>query len=61
VLELRAEIAVPHTLAGLGVDDARFELMSRMAPMDPTAGGNPVPLDEATCRKLYEQALAGTI
>ena len=35
--------------------------MSRMAPQDPTAGGNPVPIDEATCRQLYQKALAGSI
>src|SRR6185503_12870938 len=61
VLELRAEIGIPHTLAGLKVDDAKFDLMSRMAPKDPTAGGNPVPLDEAVCRRLYENALAGKV
>jgi alcohol dehydrogenase len=59
VLELRAEIGVPHTLAGLRVDDTRFDLMSRMAPRDPTAGGNPVPIDETACRRLYQDALIG--
>jgi alcohol dehydrogenase class IV len=61
VLALRAEIGIPHTLAGLKVDDAKFDLMSRMAPKDPTAGGNPIPLDEAVCRRLYEDALAGRV
>jgi alcohol dehydrogenase len=61
VLELRAGIGIPHTLAGLGVDSTRFDVMSRMAPKDPTAGGNPVPLDEAASRRLYEQALAGRL
>ena len=61
VLNLREELGVPHTLAGLGVDDAKFDTMSRMAPKDPTAGGNPVPLDEAASRKLYENALAGRL
>lgn len=61
VLALRAEIGIPHTLAGLKVDDARFELMSRMAPRDPTAGGNPVPLDEAVCLRLYANALGGEV
>jgi alcohol dehydrogenase class IV len=61
VLALRAEIGIPHTLAGLKVDDRQFDLMSRMAPKDPTAGGNPVPLDEAACRRLYESALAGKV
>jgi alcohol dehydrogenase len=61
VLELRAAIGIPHTLVGLGVDDGKFELMARMAPNDPTAGGNPVPIDGAACRRLYEAALAGRI
>ena len=26
---------------------------------DPTAGGNPVPIDEAICRRLYQDALIG--
>ena len=30
-----------------------------MAPEDPTAGGNPVPLTRDSARKLYEDALAG--
>jgi alcohol dehydrogenase len=61
VLALRAEIGIPHTLAGLKVDDRQFELMSRMAVKDPTAGGNPVPLDEAVCRRLYDNALVGKV
>jgi alcohol dehydrogenase len=61
VLRLREETGVPHTLAGLKVDAAKFDIMSRMAPKDPTAGGNPVPLDEAASRKLFENALAGRL
>ena len=61
VLALRAELGIPHTLAGLKVDDAKFDRMSRMALEDPTAGGNPLPLDEAVCCRLYESALAGKV
>jgi alcohol dehydrogenase len=61
VLELRAEIGIPHTLAALNVDEAQFGRMSRMAVNDPTASGNPLPLDEATCRQLYANALSGTL
>ncbi|MCL4768170.1 MAG: iron-containing alcohol dehydrogenase [Hyphomicrobiaceae bacterium] len=61
VLQLREETGVPHTLTGLGVDDAKLVLMARMAPKDPTAGGNPLPLDEAASRRLYENALAGRL
>ncbi len=61
VLKLREETGVPHTLAGLKVDAARFDEMSAMAPNDPTAGCNPVPLDAAASRSLYEAALAGRL
>ncbi len=61
VLELRAALGVPHTLAGLKVDDAKFDVMAEMAPKDPTAGGNPLPIDKAICLKLYRQALEGKI
>ncbi|MGH6815412.1 MAG: iron-containing alcohol dehydrogenase [Hyphomicrobiaceae bacterium] len=59
VLKLREDAGVPHTLEGLGVDDTRFDAMSGMAPKDPTASGNPIPIDTAVCRRLYEEALRG--
>ena len=61
VLALREETGVPHTLADFKVGTDKFELMSRMAPKDPTAGGNPVPLDEAASRRLFEAAWNGTV
>jgi alcohol dehydrogenase class IV len=61
VLALRAELGVPHTLAGLRIDDRQFDRMSEMAPLDPTAGGNPLPVDAAICRRLYEQAYVGSL
>jgi alcohol dehydrogenase class IV len=61
VLALRAELSVPHTLAGLGVDDANSAEIARMAPLDPTAGGNPVPLGEIEARAIFDAALAGRL
>ena len=61
ILALRAETQVPHTLAEFKVGTEKFDLMSKMSPKDPTAGGNPVPLDEAACRKLFEAAHAGKL
>jgi alcohol dehydrogenase class IV len=60
-LALREELGVPHTLAGLKVDDAKFDLMSKMAPKDPTAGGNPVKLTKAGALKLYSRSLEGKV
>ncbi|MEZ5849833.1 MAG: iron-containing alcohol dehydrogenase [Hyphomicrobiaceae bacterium] len=60
-LALREELGVPHTLAAFGVDDQRFALMSEMAPKDPTAGGNPLPIDPQICMKLYRDAYEGRL
>jgi alcohol dehydrogenase class IV len=61
VLALRSELGIPHTLAALGVDDRQFERMSEMAPLDPTAAGNPIPIDARACRRLYETAYVGSL
>ena len=61
VLQLRSDLSVPHSLADFGVDDKRFAQLSEMAPKDPTAGGNPRPIDAAACRKLYDAAFAGKL
>ena len=62
VLALREEVGIPHTIKEIGVaDDSKFQLMSEMAVVDPTAGGNPIPLEVPAVHKLYEQALAGDL
>jgi alcohol dehydrogenase len=61
VLKLRADLNVPHTLRDFGVDDRCFDAMSDMAPKDPTAGGNPVPLDAVAARRLFEAAYVGKL
>jgi alcohol dehydrogenase len=61
VLTLRRDLGVPHTLEGLKIGSERFDEMSAMAPEDPTAGGNPVPITKDSARKLYEDALAGRV
>jgi alcohol dehydrogenase len=58
---LRAEIGVPHTLAGLNVGDDKVDTIVEMAPKDPTAGGNPVPLDKRAARTIFNRALEGRL
>ena len=60
VLALRREVGVPHTLAQFGVGTERLDEIVPKAVADPTAGGNPVPLDEAAARALFLAAHAGT-
>jgi alcohol dehydrogenase class IV len=61
VLALREEIHIPHTLAGLKVGAENAETIARMVPEDPTAGGNPVPLDAAAARRIFDAALSGKL
>jgi alcohol dehydrogenase class IV len=61
VLALRNEIGVPHTLAGLNVGDDKIDAIVAMAPKDPTAAGNPVPLNRRGARTIFLRALEGRL
>ena len=61
VLALRAEIGVPHTLAGLKVDDRNIDRIVEMAPHDPSAAGNPLPFDQNAARTIFKRALSGKV
>lgn len=61
VLELREQVAIPHTLAEIGVAESHIEELSKMAAVDPTVGGNPVSLDVEDMAKLYSNAINGNL
>ena len=58
VLNIRRKLKIPNTLMEMGVPDDAVELASA-ATADPSAGTNPVPLDDASHRQLLEDALSG--
>ena len=63
VLDLRAQLKVPHTLPelidGFAPDEARKDLIAEMAIVDPTAGGNPVKLTKDAALALLDDATSG--
>lgn len=59
IMELRARIGIPDSLADLGVGADAVEAMAVDAAVDPTAATNPRPIDAAICQELYRQALRG--
>ena len=61
VLELRKELKIPHSCRELGVEESRLDELATMAAADPTAGGNPVAVDAAAMKKLYQAAMAGIV
>ena len=61
VLELREQVAIPNTLADIGVTEDHINELAPMAAVDPTVGGNPIPLDTDDMIKLYQSAITGKL
>ena len=61
VLQLRSELGIPHSLAGLGVSADKAAIIGREAAIDPSAGGNPIPVNAAQLEHIFRAAVAGQI
>jgi alcohol dehydrogenase class IV len=59
VLKIREELGIPHKIGDIGIDDKQFDLLAKMAVVDPSAGGNPVKLEIADSMMLLENAWSG--
>jgi alcohol dehydrogenase class IV len=61
VLQLRSELGIPHSLAGIGVSADKAAIIGREAAIDPSAGGNPIPVNAAQLEHIFRAAVAGQI
>ncbi len=61
VLALRREIGIPHTLKELGVGMDRLDELSEMAAVDPTAGGNPIPIGAPELKRMFVASIEGRL
>jgi alcohol dehydrogenase class IV len=61
VLQLRSDLEIPHDLGALGVAEEHVAVLAPRAAADPSAGGNPRPLDEAGYAALYRRAMTGSL
>ena len=59
VLDLRAGLGIPHALSALKIDAGQADRIAAMAVDDPSAGGNPIKLDVAATRRIFDEAMAG--
>jgi alcohol dehydrogenase class IV len=57
IVDLRSALGVPDKLGDLGVSHEKIATMAKMAPQDPTAGGNPVALTEEAATRLFEEVI----
>jgi alcohol dehydrogenase class IV len=61
VLELRRELGIPHSLAEIGVRTDEAAIIGREAAIDPSAGGNPIPVDAAALERIFRAAVDGKL
>ena len=61
VLELRAAIGIPQTLADLGVREEHAAIFAPQALADPSTGGNPLPMSVDDFRTLYLNCIRGSL
>jgi alcohol dehydrogenase class IV len=61
VLELRAQVGIPHSLGEIGIDESALEKIGRMAVADPSAGGNPIQFSAERYSALCGRAIRGEL
>ena len=61
ILALREEIGIPADLAAIGVTTAHVTQLAPMAAVDPSVGGNPIPLTVENLTTLFGNAIQGRI
>ena len=61
VLDLRRELKIPHSLAEIGVSAEKAQVIGREAAIDPSAGGNPIPVDANALERIFRVAVAGEL
>lgn len=61
VLELRAQLNIPHTLAEIDIDDTEVDTIASMAIADPTASTNPIQFSTTEYRDICLNAIRGIL
>ena len=61
VLEMRRALGIPHSLADIGVSADQAAIIGREAAIDPSAGGNPIPVDAAQLEGIFRAAVRGEL
>lgn len=61
VIQMRRELGIPHSLAEIGVSADKSDIIGREAAIDPSAGGNPIPVDASQLERIFRAAVAGKL
>jgi hypothetical protein len=58
---MRRDLGIPHALSAIGVSADKAEIIGREAAIDPSADGNPTPVDAAALERIFRAAVAGNL
>ena len=61
VMDMRRELGIPHSLAEIGVSADKAAIIGREAALDPSASGNPIPIDAAQLEAIFRAAVDGRL
>jgi alcohol dehydrogenase class IV len=61
VLELRRKLGIPHSLAEIGVGTGNAAVIGNEASLDPSAAGNPIPVNAAQLEHIFRAAVDGRL
>jgi alcohol dehydrogenase class IV len=61
LLDWRRELQIPHSLAEIGVHVNNSAVIGHEASLDPSAGGNPVPVTPAQFEHIFRAAVHGKL
>jgi alcohol dehydrogenase class IV len=60
-MQMRLDLGIPHSLAGIGVNAGNAGIIGREAAIDPSAGGNPIPVNAAQLEHIFRAAVEGKL
>jgi len=61
ILELRRDLAIPHTLASIGIGDRDAVKVGTMAEVDPTASTNPIRFTAVEYAEIFRMSVEGKL
>jgi alcohol dehydrogenase class IV len=61
VMKLRSDLGIPHSLAEIGVNVGNAAVIGSEAAIDPSAGGNPIPVTAAHLEHIFRAAVGGEL
>ena len=61
VMQMRRDLGIPHALADIGVTVENAVVIGSEAALDPSAGGNPIPVSAQQLERIFRAAVHGRL